>query len=183
MAISLVPPAAVGAISAALIGALLAFLSLLIAKENKTSEFRQAWIDALRQDLASMLGSANAIRGAIAVGFSNKEDLYKATERHFVDAHRAATSIRLRLNHSESASKLILSGIDRLEVLTISNGPIDIVACAKCERELLVHAQSLLKIEWMRVRRGETLFYITKSLGLVAIIGGLAWAIWIACQI
>jgi hypothetical protein len=89
MPIPIIPEMAVGAVVSASIGGLLAFLGLVIAKENKTSEFRQAWIDSLRQDLAKMMASANAIRGAIIVGFTSKEDFFRATEKHFVDINQA----------------------------------------------------------------------------------------------
>lgn len=55
MTFLVVPDAAIGAIAAASIAGLLAFLSLIIAKENKTSEFRQAWIDSLRLDLSKLI--------------------------------------------------------------------------------------------------------------------------------
>lgn len=41
----------VGAVGAAMIAAFVSFLGLIIGKEQKTSEFRQAWIDALRSEL------------------------------------------------------------------------------------------------------------------------------------
>lgn len=49
-----IPPVAIGAIGAALIAATVSLLGLIISKEQKTSEFRQAWIDALRSDLGSL---------------------------------------------------------------------------------------------------------------------------------
>ena len=51
-------PLALGAITAALITGFLSLLGLIISKEQKTSEFRQQWIDALRQELAEFLGYA-----------------------------------------------------------------------------------------------------------------------------
>jgi hypothetical protein len=75
-----VPDAAIGAIAAALIAGLLTFLGLIVAKENKTSEFRQAWIDSLRLDFAKLISNARAIRGAVAVGFPEKSDLFDAAD-------------------------------------------------------------------------------------------------------
>lgn len=182
MPIPIIPEAAVGAVVSASIGGLLAFLSLVIAKENKTSEFRHAWIDSLRQDLARMIASATAIRGAVSVGFESKEDLFKATEKHFVDINQAATSIRLKLNQTEDACKPILDGIDHLEQLMIDSNPIDLVECMACEKKILVHSRMFLKNEWKRVRRGETIFYITKWIGLAVILNGVAWLLWTAIQ-
>lgn len=182
MAMPTIPDAAIGAVAAASIGGLLAFLGLVIAKENKTSEFRQTWIDALRQDLAKMISSANAIRGAASVGFASKEELFKAIERHFVDINQAVTSIRLRLNQDEPACKPILDGIERLEMLMIDWSPIDISACRTCEKEILAHSRKFLKNEWKRVRRGEPMFYLTKSIGLALILSGGTWLLWTAIK-
>lgn len=182
MAIPIIPDAAVGAVAAASIGGLLAFLGLVVAKENKTSEFRQAWVDALRQDLAKMIASANAIRGAASVGFLSKEDLFKAIDKHFVDINQAAASIRLRLNQDEEVCKQILMGMERLEKLMIDSSPIDIAECGACEQEILRHSRKFLKDEWKRVRRGEPIFYITKWIGLAIILGSVAWLVWTAAQ-
>lgn len=164
------------------IGGLLAFLGLVVAKENKTSEFRQAWIDALRGDLSKLIARANAIRGVMAVGFKDKEALYKALEAHFVEINQVTTGIRLRLNQDETACKPILAGINRLEKLMIEADSIDIAACRACEKEILAHARTFLKREWKRVRRGETTFFITKWFGLAAIVAGIVWLVWTATQ-
>ena len=183
MAFPIIPDAAVGAVAAASIGGLLAFLGLVVAKENKTSEFRQAWIDALRQDLAKMIARANAIRGAVAVGFKDKESLFKATEAHFVEINQVAASIRLRLNQEEHGCKEILMGIDKLESLMIDAPAIDLAACRVCEREILAHARTFLKGEWRRVRRGEPVFFVTKWTGLGLILAGVGWLVWTAYQV
>lgn len=52
--------AAVATVVASLIAAAVAFVNLTLTKELTTSEFRQAWIDALREDLAKFLGAARA---------------------------------------------------------------------------------------------------------------------------
>jgi hypothetical protein len=56
-----VPDAAIGATVAALIAGTVSLLGLIISKEQKTSEFRHAWIDALRSDLTAFLTQINAI--------------------------------------------------------------------------------------------------------------------------
>lgn len=48
---------AIGPIIAAIIGAVVALVSLIISKESKLSEFRQAWIDSLRQEIADFLSN------------------------------------------------------------------------------------------------------------------------------
>ncbi|MBS3927686.1 MAG: hypothetical protein KGZ65_03740 [Sphingomonadales bacterium] len=48
---------AIGPIIAAIIGAVVTLASLIISKESKLSEFRQAWIDSLRQEIADLLSN------------------------------------------------------------------------------------------------------------------------------
>ena len=48
------PDVAIGTMIAAFIAGLVSLLSLIISKEQKVSEFRQAWIDALRAEISSL---------------------------------------------------------------------------------------------------------------------------------
>jgi len=48
---------AIGPIIASIIGAVVTLASLIISKESKLSEFRQAWIDSLRQEIADLLSN------------------------------------------------------------------------------------------------------------------------------
>ena len=52
-------------IVAAAIAAAASLVAVTLSKEQKVSEFRQAWIDALRQDLASFFSSARAFARAM----------------------------------------------------------------------------------------------------------------------
>ena len=49
-------------IGAALIAAGIAVVGLILSKENKISEFRQQWIDGLRNDVSALVGTSVAIR-------------------------------------------------------------------------------------------------------------------------
>lgn len=182
MTFPVIPDAAIGAIAAASIAGLLAFLGLIIAKENKTSEFRQAWIDSLRLDLSKLISNARAIRGAIAVGYAGKAELFDATESYFIEINQVAVAVRLRLNPKEKACKQILEGIADLERLMIDCPSMDLVACRACEEKIIEQAQILLKSEWKRVRRGELIFAITKWIGLLTITAGLGLLTWMAFQ-
>ena len=49
------------AILVAFVAGAFSLLGLTVAKENKVSEFRQAWIDALREDIAEFVAQAQSI--------------------------------------------------------------------------------------------------------------------------
>lgn len=111
--LSSLPDAAIGSISAALIGAFIGYLGLVIAKENKVSEFRQAWIDGLRKEVAEVVAHFIAIRAVYAYGPSHKEFL-DASQSHFVAANIANTAIRTRLNPGISSGGALLQSLDEL---------------------------------------------------------------------
>jgi len=48
---------AIATVVAAVIAGLISVVALTLTKEQKTSEFRQAWIDGLRSDLADYLAA------------------------------------------------------------------------------------------------------------------------------
>ena len=54
------------------IAAVVALIGLVASQEQKTSEFRQAWIDGRRNDLATYLSRINAAYEAASAGFPSK---------------------------------------------------------------------------------------------------------------
>jgi len=54
----------------AVIAGFVSILGLIISKEQKTSEFRQTWIDSLRSDIASLIARASALQVIFSAGGS-----------------------------------------------------------------------------------------------------------------
>jgi hypothetical protein len=161
------PDIAVGAVSAALIAGLVSLLGLIVSKEQKVSEFRQAWIDALRAELSSLIAHANAIHGANMAGFANSSEAWKVVRADFVGINEAAARIRLRLNSKESEAVAVLSQLERLEqLLAPETTKIDYLQLNTAEKELVSVAQVVLKQEWLRVRRGEQVFRVARFAAL-----------------
>jgi hypothetical protein len=96
-----------GYVFAAIITGGMAFIVAVLSKELKTSEFRQAWIDALRTDISEMVASAQVLHYAVlAMKSYGKEpsEVVKFThERHddFVSIRTRSSRILLRLNPKE----------------------------------------------------------------------------------
>lgn len=174
MAFSTIPDAAVGSVAAALIAAFIGFIGLVISKENKTSEFRQAWIDSLRADIGAMIANAKAIRGAMVAEHASKQDFFAGTKGLFVAINQAATLIRLRLNPREHECQVILDKIAEYEKI-MDHAPIDIPACQQCEKDLIASTQIFLKKEWLRVRDGEWTFKFAKWIGFAVASVMLIW--------
>jgi hypothetical protein len=156
-----------GTVIGASIAAVIAFLGLVVSKEQKTSEFRQAWIDALRNDLAIYLSRINSAYDAAVAGFESTAELWKNVREDVVSMTDASTRIRLRLNHKEEPSDAILRTIRRIDKL-FSPGiqPTKPQELDDLQHQLESQAAIVLKAEWKRVKRGEPIFVWAKWISL-----------------
>jgi hypothetical protein len=78
---------------------------MVVAKEQKVSEFRQAWIDALRDDIADLIAHANLIHAEL-VKFAEEEEpdkreYLKRTRDKLCRNKQIPDSYKLRLNPAE----------------------------------------------------------------------------------
>lgn len=176
------PAIAIGAISAAIIASFFSFLGLIIAKEQKTSEFRQAWIDSLRDEITQLIASANAIHGAMtSQKLESTASAWSVVRADFVAINEAAAKVRLRLNPNEKLSKGILAKIEEIEVLLSPGGYPDYTELNQKEKELVSKASALLKDEWRRVKQGETTYRVAKwgvGLAMLALVAVVAFSLW-----
>ncbi|MCY7264341.1 hypothetical protein [Pseudomonas protegens] len=146
---------AVGAICAALIAGLISFVVTVLAKDQKVSEFRQAWIDALRNDAAELV-SHLAISALILKGqriLAQQGEVITGVEvagyKEFVVVKGCVLRIRLRLNPKEHQQLLsVLNKLDIGEGGTIEHAE-------SVLNEFTTEVQKVLKSEWGRVKKGE----------------------------
>lgn len=171
------PEIALGAVGAALITALVSWLSLIISKEQKTSEFRQAWIDALRADIAAVVAHANAIHGVAAAQYETPKDTWEMARDHYVGINQATANIRLRLNANEKECQAVINSIEKLEA-HMPLGRLDFREIDAIEKQLVADAQALLKKEWLRVRNGEPVFRNTKRTFIAVLVVGVAFVVY-----
>jgi hypothetical protein len=159
------PDAAVGAVIAALVTGIISLLGLIISKEQKTSDFRQAWIDGLRSEISLLIAHVNIIHTAKARG----ADDWRELRADAIAINHAVAQIKLRLNPNEAASRKILNRIDVMETLLHANEtPFEDLN--HMEEGLAGDAQALLKAEWVRVRNGEIAFRFAKFASATIII-------------
>ena len=160
--------AAIATLVAALIASALSVVNLILSKEQKTSEFRQAWIDGLRQDLAAFFAGARSMARAAQeeLASADKEKLtsfaitpekisdirYQAAETHY--------KIRLRLNLEKSAHKELLrlmrAATNEQNSWFAGNGNMEKTLTAI--ETAADWAPQILKLEWERVKKGEFAF-------------------------
>jgi len=178
------PDAAVGAIVAALITGLISLLGLIISKEQKVSEFRQAWIDALRADIAAVLAHAQAIHGAYVTRFASSAETWKAVRDDFYGINEAGARVKLRLNPKEAQATALLKLLEEHEGLISANPP-DFAKLPRVETNLLAASQAILKSEWDRVRSGEPTYRIAQAAALgvtAACVLAIVWTIVVASR-
>ncbi|WP_455928781.1 hypothetical protein [Pseudomonas fluorescens] len=169
-----------GPIAAALVAGLISFAITVLAKDQKTSEFRQAWIDGLRADLADFAGLAGTMVAVLNVKQLRGEDASSyVLERHddFTKMDSLITRIRLRLNPDEHGEILEFLKDFRSCRPATSRAEVDqaverVVACG----------QKILKSEWRRVKRGEPAFQWLKRVSLVFVVAALIGSFVFAVQ-
>jgi hypothetical protein len=150
----------------AIIGASVALIGMIVAKESKISELRQQWIDGLRSDVARFVSLALHVGMTKLGGISVVPDHRDANERIGL--------IRLRLNMKEKTSKDLIEAIDRLETNAENGNPM-LEAFAD---DVIKKTQIILKDEWKRVKRGEWRYVtvlIIASISLVFCLGLLLY--------
>src|SRR5579863_1261420 len=117
----------VGVVIAAVIAGWVAFFSLIISKEQSISDSRQKWIDALRKDIAIIVGCVTSIHGESIVG--NEQELWDRIKSEFTRFKRVIARIRLRLNPHEhrtkekEATRAVLHALKELEAIFGSQQP------------------------------------------------------------
>lgn len=160
---------AIATVVAAVIAGLISVVTLTLTKEQKTSEFRQAWIDGLRQDLAEFLASARAMARAseeLAASGGQYASMHFAMPSSQVAALRQSAAvvfyrIKLRLNADEPEHKELLRLLTRAveeqnqQLQSQSFNVKDILQAIETAGE---YARPVLKAEWTRVKQGEPQF-------------------------
>ena len=134
-------------------------LKLELAAQRETTEKqifasvrssnRQAWIDALREDVASYLNLSQRMAWLRANGMQAQPD--NELEKLMFEAGKIFSAIELRLNPNE---ELHIELMDRLTNLsqTIQGVPTEY---GHLRANVVEQAQAIFKFEWNRVKLGE----------------------------
>lgn len=177
----LVPAA--GAVIAALIAGFFSFLNLVISKEQKVSEFRQAWIDKLREDLCKYIASIRYLASANQVwddeGNSDRMKHFEAMRSTVDTAAQAYHSIVLRINPNDTNKKMKeLNDVFLQALNTVKQNVEDekYEDARTVANTLSIKMQPILKYEWERVKKGELIYRVTRGTAIFIVIAALAAA-------
>lgn len=165
---------AIATVVASLIAGAISFVNLTLTKEQKTSEFRQAWIDALREDLATFFASTRAFARATQEtrgykGHIESDAPFPMTEEKISDLRYQVAEtryrIQLRLNPKEAEHaellRLMQVAITKQQDVLLGEG---VTANALLAVEsAAAYAPQILKSEWERVKKGELPFRLARN--------------------
>jgi hypothetical protein len=163
-----IPDAALGAIAASIIGAIMVLISTILSKEQKTSEFRQAWVDALRNDLAEYIGGVSEL-AAYATDTAQQMDANRMDflEKNFdaIEKNKSlGLKILLRLNpdeHKKLSNSIATFLEDTIKEIHSKDSENE-THFSEIESAIVAESQRILKEEWKRVKKGEPAFRIVK---------------------
>jgi hypothetical protein len=164
--------ALMGAIATSLIAAFAGLVALISGKESKVSEFRQLWIDGLRNDIADFAAATHELSfideldGTQGV---SKLEFAKLSAAPFTAARSSITRIQLRLNPKRRQDPRTVEGAVWSSLITTRNLFNDKKYTETIESLELLRETSakLLKKEWGRVKSGEFVFRIVKAVTLL----------------
>lgn len=159
-----------GALGAALIAGLVSILGLIIAKEQKISEFRHAWIGDLQKSIVAYLENLNAICDVVRTNPAQQQASLPILMPLYKALNVASNSIKLSINPSEDAAASVLSALNEFEVLAGANANLQPAAIREIETKFLAASRVLMKGEWKRVKRGELTFVVAKWSSVAAVV-------------
>lgn len=188
--------ASMATVVAAFVAGAFSLSNLIVSKESKVSEFRQAWIDCLRDELTTLFKSTRMMVRAVQedrnpVGGENARK-YRFPEEKIVETRSEAAEmhhkIRLRLNagqadHYELIRLLAAMMTAQQKYLDNEISADHVVNCIERASE---QAAAVLKREWETVKLGEPAYRkaVSNSKWILGVAGFLvvALVVWTAVQ-
>jgi hypothetical protein len=170
----------IGAVGAAVIAGLVSVLGLIIAKEQKISEFRQAWIDELRKCLVSYLVDINAIADGVQMKKAGTAMDQSVMISSYKALNEASHGIKLRINENEKPAKDLIETMLEFERIAEQNSSLRPGKIRAIEVRFLECARKLLKFEWKRVKRGKKTFIWTKWIVIGVTVVMIAYFVYLA---
>lgn len=139
------------AITAGIIAAAAGCIGLVMTKENKTSEFRQQWIQELRSVLTDYSSTLRAICSSVRRGNEIDASELKKTNMLLCELH-------LRINYAKQSDeeKMLNEALTRLQEKAFA-GSTDF---ATAQENFTSASFAVLKKEWERVKRGEIIYRV-----------------------
>lgn len=182
-----------GAMFAALVAGFFAFMNLVALKENKVSEFRQDWINSLRESISCYVSSLTYLstlymhHSEKKVDKKDKFDMARDIEEIYLKVNESYNDIIFRINEDEKSKKGKRVNNEFLTALRKTREHYNKNEFAEARiacHDLRDKAKPLLKFEWKRVKNGELNYRISKYFSIIVLLIGVisaslnAYLIW-----
>lgn len=183
-----------GPIVAAMIAGFIAFIGMIITKESKVSEFRQAWINEFREEISylieaykrwvdneifysahiDLMGNIGSKDADIKAFYERSALLAEVARESTGEIERFKSRIKLRLNSDISRRKPPEENLDKLLDKLLATK--DLKDAEALSKDIYYNASLILTTEWKVVKKGEESYVSSKKflLALAIIIGLIA---------
>jgi hypothetical protein len=168
-----------GAVLAALLTGLFNLTNLIISKEDKVSDFRQRWLDSLREETSRLLAVIETLVRLVEPRVADKPEGLSSPElsefrgehwQQYRDLNEMRFRVSLRLNPAEHKSlDSTLSDLTAAFYGPCNNLP-DI---RRLQNNVVQETQRIIKETWERVKQGEKMFRRMRK-GLMVVVLVLA---------
>jgi hypothetical protein len=171
-----------GVMFAAIIGGFFSLMNLVSSKEQKVSEFRQNWIDSLRESISSYIASLyyiSTLYEHYVKQHPDKKDRFEMTkgvEETYLLVNKMYNDIIFRINDNETKPELKKLNDDFLLALEESRELFNKNELKEAKlscNKIREHTKPLLKNEWKRVKTGETTYRYSKYFAIIILIIGI----------
>lgn len=174
--------------AAALVAGGIARSNLIATKETKVSEFRQVWINSLREELATLFSNnrtlARAVQEDRGPKAENPSKFHFSQDKITAVRHGAAETyyrIKLRLNREQDDHKELLRLLAEMMTATqryVEDPAADVQVPLSRVDKASDQAEKVLKNEWLTVKTGEKAYKrAVTTTSWVLLISGAIWAI------
>lgn len=173
----------IGAMFAAIIAGYFSFINLIASKENKVSEFRQEWINSLRDSISCYVSSLSYLSTLIKHYSErpdeekNKFEMFRDVENVYTKVTESYNDIVFRINDDEKnkkGKKINDNFLDELRNTREYYNKNNFSEAKKACDKLSEAAKPLLKYEWKRVKTGELSYRVSKYLSIIILLIGIA---------
>jgi hypothetical protein len=156
----------IGLLFAALIAARVSYVGLLISKESSVSQFRQAWVDALREDIAELVGrySTYPRAGHMNAAGRSELDLATATVKARIQMRmnpwkkEEHEPLRVALDELNEAAVKMICPPNLSDKVYSQHLEQNLPGLLRAHQNVIATSQELLKAEWERVKAGEPIY-------------------------
>ncbi len=149
------------------ISLVISLISLVISKENKTSEFREEWLNELRNEISNYLSLLHEFKTAWILfqntGNQDNSIFFTDNLEKIREIKKYKESILFKLNDKDDS--ILIKSINNISNILENHSTIDNDTLYEHEYNIIVYeSKKLLKKEWEKVKSGEPFFIRAKKI-------------------